>query len=70
MWEGLHPAVQPAATPPEPRVPDREVEKQALPLQHLRQGVRYREQPQDSHWQGQYRGRGQEFRDCSKGENE
>ena len=49
---GLHPAVEPAAAPAQPREPDRAAEEPALPLQHLRQGVRHGEQPQNSHWKG------------------
>ena len=36
---GLHPAVEPAAAPAQPREPDRAAEEPALPLQHLRQGL-------------------------------
>ena len=49
---GVHPAVQPSAAPPQPREPDRAPQEPALPLQHLRQGLRHREQPQNSHRKG------------------
>ena len=51
----LHPAVQPTATPPKPRVPDWAVEEPTFPLQHLWKGIRHREQSEDPHGQGEQR---------------
>ena len=50
----VHPAVQPAAAPPQPRRAGRARQEQALPLQHLRQRVRHRVQSQNPHVQGRF----------------
>ena len=52
----LHPAVQPTATPPKPRVSDWAVEEPTVPLQHLWKGVCHRKQSEDPHGQGEQRG--------------
>lgn len=51
---GLHPALQPAAAPEEPRRSGGAGQEQAVPLHHLRQGVRHRVQSEDAHYEGKF----------------
>ena len=48
----LFPALQPAAASPQSRISDRAAQEPALPLQHLRKGVRDRVLPQDPRRKG------------------
>lgn len=49
----IHPAVQSAAAPTQPRRTGGACQKSAVPLQHLRQGICHRVQPADAHIQGE-----------------
>ena len=54
MRPGFHPAVQPAAAPPQSRRPTGTGQEQAVPVRHLRQGLRHRIFTAHPHGQGNW----------------